>query len=74
MLLCWFFLPSRESGGVTFFMDWKPFALGKYERMKQGEECDIHGGHECFCWLEPFENEKDVICLYDLKNSSRGRI
>jgi len=62
----------------TIYIDWKPFALGKHERMKRGEECDVHGGLECCCWLEPFEreleNEKGILCLYDLKNSWRERI
>jgi hypothetical protein len=59
---------------VTVFMDWKPFALGKYERMKRGHECEIHGGHGCFCWLEPFGTEKGIIKCYDLKNSRRIRV
>jgi hypothetical protein len=59
---------------LTVYVDWKPFALGKYERMEQGAECELHGGHRCFCWLEPFEVEKGIICCFNLKTSKRIRI
>jgi hypothetical protein len=50
-------------------MNWKPFALGKYEAMMQGLECEVHKSYRCYCLWRPSENKASSI--YDLKYLER---
>jgi len=59
---------------VLIFTDWKPFALGKHEGLEKGEECEIHGGKKCFCWIQSAGSEQKDFCVYDFKTKQLRNI